>query len=76
MAVFKTKVSRTSEPKRMCSNYLTYNSYQDEILKKWKLVNPVIKLNTKYLQNTSLAADDQIIVQKSQDDLQKSRIKL
>jgi hypothetical protein len=48
--------------------YSASNFHHDEFLRKWKQFKQIMKLNEKYC----LLADDQITVQKSEEDLQGS----
>lgn len=48
-----------------------FNIYVDEILIKWKLrIDSEIKLSNKEYINTLLFADDHLVVQETEDQLQ------
>lgn len=54
-----------------------FNIYIDDILREWKkCTNDGISLNRQNILNTLLFADDQIIIQDSEDNLQKAIHKL
>ena len=50
-----------------------YNIYMDDAIRRWKQQAPLgIKIAQESYLNTILYADDQVIIQSSEDDLQKS----